>query len=74
MSKKMDLKRIKNLLGNNIELIFSELGIEFEKMVKISPAPVQYMAVVAQTVFLIQQIKTSGVAGQEDVRTNSLMT
>ena len=31
MSKKMDLKRIKNLLGNNIELIFSELGIEFEK-------------------------------------------
>ena len=29
--KKMDLKKIKKLLGNNVELILSELGIEFEK-------------------------------------------
>lgn len=30
-SKKMDLKKIKKLLGNNIELILSELGVEFQK-------------------------------------------
>lgn len=31
MSKKMDLKKIKKLLGNNIEVLLSELGVEFEK-------------------------------------------
>ena len=31
MSKKMDLKKIKKLLGNNIEVMLSELGIEYEK-------------------------------------------
>ncbi len=29
--KKMDLKKIKKLLGNNIEMVFAELEIEYEK-------------------------------------------
>ena len=27
----MDLKKIKKLLGNNLELVFSELGIDYQK-------------------------------------------
>ena len=30
-SNKMDLKKIKKLLGNNIEMVFAELEIEYEK-------------------------------------------
>ena len=28
----MDLKKIKKLLGNNIEMVFAELEIEYEKL------------------------------------------